>query len=278
MIKLADILELIKFKVSLFVALASGAGYTLNGGRLDSYFFVLILLVFISSAGAAVVNEAIEFKEDSLMRRTCKRPICQGIVSKETGFLIGGFLTILALLFFWLFFNEQVALVSALTFALYNFIYTPLKKITVFAILIGTIPGALPVLGGALAASGSITAGALSLFAIMIFWQVLHFSGLAALYRDDYTRAGFKIGLDSQRLGFYKVFVPVSVFGFLLGNFSLVVSKPNFLGFFLIFMTQISSVVSIFYLLKNGNTESSVIAVKNLSLSLLCILIISLLV
>ncbi len=272
--KLSTLSQLIKFRVSLFVALTSGCGYLTNGGLISAEFFLVMLFAFISSSGAAVANEALEVREDSIMRRTRERPICTGKVSKEVALLTAGVLTVTSSLGFLLKFNPHVAFLSILTFLLYNFIYTPLKKITIFAVLIGTIPGALPVLGGALATGNTISLQATTFFCVLIFWQVLHFAGLGALYSSDYEAAGFKIGLNERTKKFYLILTTLCSMGFIFCNLYLIYLKPNFFSFFVIFITQVSSAISVFFLLKNLNQESSVLAVKNLSFTLLCLIIV----
>jgi protoheme IX farnesyltransferase len=83
------------------------------------------------------------------------------------------------------------AAVAAATWATYLFAYTPLKRRTPLATLVGAVPGALPPVIGWAAARGSLDAGAFVLFAILFLWQVPHFLAIAWLYRDDYARAGF---------------------------------------------------------------------------------------
>jgi protoheme IX farnesyltransferase len=83
------------------------------------------------------------------------------------------------------------AALAALTLFTYLAIYTPLKRHTPFATLVGAVPGALPPVIGWAAAQRSLEGGAFVLFAIVFLWQVPHFLAIAWLYRDDYARAGF---------------------------------------------------------------------------------------
>jgi protoheme IX farnesyltransferase len=68
-----------------------------------------------------------------------------------------------------------------------------MKRISPLAIPIGAFPGALPVLIGAVAIEGEITAFALTLFTIQFFWQFPHFWAIGWLGFDDYKKAGFKL-------------------------------------------------------------------------------------
>jgi protoheme IX farnesyltransferase len=60
-------------------------------------------------------------------------------------------------------------------------------------LLIGAIPGALPPLGGWVAATGNVGTEGMLLFAILFFWQLPHFLSLSWMYKTDYTRGGYKM-------------------------------------------------------------------------------------
>jgi protoheme IX farnesyltransferase len=81
--------------------------------------------------------------------------------------------------------------VALATWLSYLFAYTPLKRRTPLATLVGAVPGALPPVIGWAAAQGRLEPGAFILFAIVFLWQIPHFLAIARLYRDDYERAGF---------------------------------------------------------------------------------------
>ena len=87
--------------------------------------------------------------------------------------------------------NVLSAVVALATLASYAAVYTPLKRRTSFATVIGAIPGALPPVIGWAAADGTLSQGAWILFGILFLWQLPHFLAIAWLYRDDYARAGF---------------------------------------------------------------------------------------
>jgi protoheme IX farnesyltransferase len=85
------------------------------------------------------------------------------------------------------------ALVTAVTATLYLFVYTPLKLVTPFCMVVGAIPGALPPVTGWVAARGELGAGAGVLFSILFLWQLPHTLAIARLYQDDYARAGIRV-------------------------------------------------------------------------------------
>ena len=90
----------------------------------------------------------------------------------------------------------------------------------------GAVPGALPILGGWTAATGSLDPGGWALFGILFFWQLPHFLALAWMYREDYRRGGFKMLGDRdpagrqprrQSLLYAVALVPTSLLPALLG-------------------------------------------------------------
>jgi heme o synthase len=81
--------------------------------------------------------------------------------------------------------------VALATLLSYVVVYTPLKRRSSFATVIGAIPGALPPVIGWAAATGTLSRGGWVLFGIVFLWQLPHFLAIAWIYRDDYARAGF---------------------------------------------------------------------------------------
>jgi heme o synthase len=143
------------------------------------------------AAGASVLNQVMERDTDALMQRTRARPLPSGRLgvaeARAFGLLLSasGLATLL-----WLC-GTLAAAVALATWASYLFVYTPLKRRTPLATLVGAVPGALPPVIGWAAARGRLEPGAFILFAIMFLWQVPHFLAIAWLYRDDYARGGF---------------------------------------------------------------------------------------
>src|SRR5262249_51662996 len=89
-------------------------------------------------------------------------------------------------------------LLGAIALFLYVLVYTPLKRRTVHALLVGAIPGAMPPLLGWTAGSGALSAGGLALFGVIFFWQIPHFISIAMFRRNDYRAAGIKV-LPNER-------------------------------------------------------------------------------
>src|SRR2546430_4536399 len=89
--------------------------------------------------------------------------------------------------------NTLSAILAAITVMIYIFAYTPLKRASTANTAVGAIPGAIPPVIGWAAARGAIDAGAWSLFLILLLWQLPHFFAIAWMYREDYSRAGFRL-------------------------------------------------------------------------------------
>src|SRR5690606_21752524 len=102
-------------------------------------------------------------------------------------------LVLLGLVHLQLFADSVTAALVALTVVTYVFIYTPLKRRSWTATLVGAIPGALPILAGWTAGGGGMTAPGMALFAILFLWQMPHFYALGWIYREDYRRGGFRL-------------------------------------------------------------------------------------
>ena len=127
------------------------------------------------------------------MERTRRRPVAAGRVTPAEARLFALALAVLGLLDLALATNVAAALVALATLVGYAAVYTPLKRRTPWATIVGAVPGALPPVIGWTAARGAATAEAWVLFGIVFLWQMPHFHALSWLYRDDFQRAGLPL-------------------------------------------------------------------------------------
>ena len=194
--------DLIKFNISILVMVTSYIGYYLGLRSRDLFMieyeswytlFLLLIGTFLSSSGAGVMNQYMERNYDSKMERTKTRPIPNNDISSRNALFIGLFLCFVGPFFLYYFINFLTCLISFSTIFIYLFIYTPSKRYTSFNTIIGSIPGALPPVGGWAAATGNISSESLMLFSVLFCWQIPHFLSLAIIYKDDYSRGGFKM-------------------------------------------------------------------------------------
>ena len=189
---ISDYWELTKPEISLLVTISALAGFLLGSpDTIDGWLLGLALAGTTLCAGAGgVLNHYMERKYDALMRRTAKRPLPSGRIAAKTALRYGLLLMLLGLGTLW-FTNLLTIGLAALTLVLYLAAYTPLKRHTQYNTLVGTIPGALPALGGFTAATGTVGAAGWTWFAVLALWQIPHFLSLAWMYRRDYARANY---------------------------------------------------------------------------------------
>ena len=193
--KLKDYIEISKPGILILVLVTTGLGFIL-AERSFAHIYTLLITLFgttICAAGAGALNHFLERDIDTRMERTKNRPIPSGRLSASEGFAYGVLCTLAGCsLLAW-----QVNLLSGflalMTTFLYTIVYTPLKRMTWLNTAIGAIPGALPIMGGWVAATNHLSIEAWILFAIMFAWQHPHFFAIAWMLREDYHRGGFKM-------------------------------------------------------------------------------------
>jgi protoheme IX farnesyltransferase len=189
------IMELAKARLSLLVTFSSAFGYALGtAGRVD--WLVLIALVaggFFISASAGSINQILERDLDGLMSRTKKRPLPTGMVSISYAVWTAVVFLLLGTVLLLVYTNILATFLALLSFVLYSFVYTPLKRVGPIAVFVGAIPGAMPPLLGWVAATGSISHEALIIFGIQFIWQFPHFWAIAWVSAEDYAKAGFRL-------------------------------------------------------------------------------------
>jgi protoheme IX farnesyltransferase len=189
----ADWLELTKPRITLLVVFTALVGFAsaAAGSPWTALLIAALAGTGLVAGGASVLNQVMERATDALMHRTRTRPIPAGRIRPADAVLFGALLSLGGLALLASACGPLSALVALTTWASYLFLYTPLKRRTHLATLVGAVPGALPPVIGWAAAQGRLEPGAFILFAIMFLWQVPHFLAIAWLYRDDYARGGF---------------------------------------------------------------------------------------
>src|SRR5947199_7282787 len=201
--RVLDLAELVKARLTLLVLLTTAAGFYL-GARSPVNYAALFHVVFgtaAAAAGAAALNQWWERKLDALMCRTRTRPVPAGRMRPAEALALGLVLSIFGVGYLAVSCNALSATLAAVTILIYIFGYTPLKRASTANTLVGAIPGAIPPVIGWAAASGAVDAGAWSLFAILLLWKLPHFFAIAWMYRDDYSRAGFRMISSDDRSG-----------------------------------------------------------------------------
>ena len=193
-VRAADVWALGKPRVSVMVFTQSLGGMWLSPmplvlGPTLLALFGICLVVYAANA----LNMYLERDVDGLMSRTRTRPLPAGTMEPEVALRIGIATSVLAVGVLTFGVNPLTGLLSAFSLVLYVLAYTPMKRRTTLALLVGAIPGAAPPLLGWTAATGRIDPGGLALFLILFLWQIPHFHAISIFRRDDYVRAGLKV-------------------------------------------------------------------------------------
>jgi protoheme IX farnesyltransferase len=189
-----DLLELTKPRVTTMVVVTAAGGLWVDGARPPWPVVAATLLgTALAVAAAGVLNCWMERDTDRLMARTRRRPLAAGRVAPRVGLGFGLALGALSLPVLWIGANLGAALLAQLALWSYVGVYTPMKRRSPDALVVGAIPGAIPPLIGGAAATGALGDGALALAAILFFWQVPHFLAIALRRRAEYAAAGLRV-------------------------------------------------------------------------------------
>ncbi|MDQ3698777.1 MAG: heme o synthase [Gemmatimonadota bacterium] len=193
--RIAPYLELAKPRIVAMVAATAAAGYYMSAPPAAWWPGLVHAMIgtALVAGGASALNQVAERDVDALMLRTARRPLPSGRVSAAAAAVLAWACAAAGIAYLTLFTNVLTAALAAGTLAAYVGLYTPLKRLSPFALLVGAVPGALPIVGGWTASGAAIDARALGLFAILFLWQVPHFLALAWIYREDYARAGLRV-------------------------------------------------------------------------------------
>ncbi|NND94723.1 MAG: protoheme IX farnesyltransferase [Flavobacteriales bacterium] len=191
-----DYVALAKPRLASLVIVSSVLGYGLATGLAAwqwSQALALIIGGFLVTGGSNGLNQVIERYSDIKMNRTKDRPIAAGRLSASQGLVFSSLISLLGLWTIWNFTNFNAFILALAALVSYAFIYTPLKKVTPWAVFVGAFPGAIPPMLGWIAATGEFGLEPGALFAIQFIWQFPHFWSIAWVLDEDYSRAGFRL-------------------------------------------------------------------------------------
>ena len=232
-----------KFRLSFLVILSALSGYLFAGGKDWVEITYLMLGGTLVTAASNGANQIWEKDIDKLMKRTANRPLPMAWISVKEALLICIFSLLLGTYLLYLI-NLKSALLGLGAFVLYVFAYTPLKQITPWAVFVGAIPGAVPPLLGAIAATDKFGLLPGILFFVQFTWQFPHFWAIAWVLHEDYQKAGFFLLPSSsgksrnsafQIASYSLALIPFSLAPWLLGwtgSLSLIVASVLGAAFF----------------------------------------------
>ncbi len=188
-------LELTKPRLSSLVLFTALVGFVAGANGPIDILVLLHLLVgtMFVAGGANAFNQVVEREYDARMQRTRNRPVPSGRLKPVEALRFAVVISVIGLAELLVGVNLIAAFFGALALALYVFVYTPLKRITIHNTLVGAVVGAIPPMMGWVAARGEVGVGGWLLAAILFVWQLPHFFSIAWIYRDDYQRGGFRM-------------------------------------------------------------------------------------
>lgn len=195
--KLRDYAMFMKFRLASLVVISAAIAFAAASKELDwAKMGWLVLGGFLVTGASNGFNQIIERDLDKLMGRTQNRPLPQERMSVAEALVLASITGIAGVIILWVFMNPLSGLLGLLALILYTVVYTPLKRITPFAVFVGAFPGAIPPLLGCVAATsgfGSVPLIGWILFAGQFIWQFPHFWAIAWVLDEDYKKAGFRM-------------------------------------------------------------------------------------
>ncbi len=194
--KLRGLAVLFKLRLASLVVFSAALGY-LFGVPAGAFSWSAILGLCVAGTlltGASnAFNQVLEVREDGLMKRTESRPLVRGVLSPSEAVVAAFLAAGVATLMLWLQFGALTSILGFISLFMYVALYTPMKKLSSWAVFVGAFPGAFPPMLGYVAATGQFDLGAGLLFAMQFMWQFPHFWAIAWVLDEDYERAGFRL-------------------------------------------------------------------------------------
>jgi heme o synthase len=207
---LSCLVQLTKPGVTRLVMATTLFGAIIAPGSVDYARLLWALLGTVLVVGSAnALNMYLEADVDALMSRTRARPLPSGRLAPEVALWFGLALAVVGLPILALLVNALTALIGAIALVSYVCAYTPLKRISPLAVWVGAVPGAAPPLMGWTAMSGTLDVAALSLFSLLLVWQVPHFHAIAVFRQSEYERAGLRVLPSVHGLAYTKLVIVI---------------------------------------------------------------------
>lgn len=216
--KIRSYVHLLKPGITISNTLSAAAGFLLAVSVMGAFdglkFLGLIVGIAAVIGSACVANNVLDRKIDARMKRTKRREVVMGVVSGRAALVYSALLAVLG-------FGVLIALTNVLTVILgvvayisYVALYGWAKRTTIWSTLIGTLPGALPLVAGYTTLTGRLDLAAITLFLMMVLWQMAHFYAIAMFRRDDYEAAGLPVWSVKRGLASTKrhLFIYVGLF------------------------------------------------------------------
>ena len=221
-----------------------------------------IMAVALGSGAAGALNCWYEADVDSIMSRTCLRPIPTGKLTRREALIFGTITSFVSEVALYIFSNFMAAFLLALTISFYVFVYTIwLKRKTPQNIVIGGAAGALPPVIGWSIGTGGISIEPIVLFLLIFIWTPSHFWALSLFKSDDYRKANIPMlpvtsGIETTKkniLVYSILLFPIALAPFYLKFLGLI-----YLSFALPLSTYYILVCFKLFKAKDGEKEKSI--------------------
>lgn len=192
--KLSAYMTFFKTRLALLVVFSAIIGYYI-GAEAPTVINAVMLGVagYLLTAGSNGFNQVMEKDLDALMKRTMKRPLPVGTMTVPEGLILASAAAIAGITILFVWFNTLSGILGVLAIFSYVALYTPMKRVSPWAVFVGAFPGAIPPMLGYVAATAKFGPEPGILFAIQFIWQFPHFWAIAWKAHDDYSKAGFKL-------------------------------------------------------------------------------------
>jgi protoheme IX farnesyltransferase len=214
--KVLAALDLFKLRLTFLVVVSCILSYAMG---VDSWEFSklgwLILAGFLLTGGSNGANQVLERQWDALMHRTKNRPLPTQRISPIAAWFVSVSAAASGIFILFYFLNTASGILGFAAFLSYAFVYTPLKRVTPWAVFIGAFPGAIAPMIGYVAATNEFGLEAGILFAVQFMWQFPHFWAIAWVSHEDYNRGGYKL-LPFNGMPDIKTAFQIMVYSFFL--------------------------------------------------------------
>jgi protoheme IX farnesyltransferase len=188
-----DMVALTKPRITAMASLVAAGAMLLAGAipLLDGALAVMGIAMAV--AGAGVLNMLVESDVDALMERTRDRPLPSRRLDPIWALVVGVSLSGASLPILWAVGGPLPTALTAFSLFVYVFLYTPMKRKSPWALVVGAVPGAMPALMGSSVVSGRFDIAGTALFVVVFLWQLPHFLAIATYREREYTAAGHKV-------------------------------------------------------------------------------------
>jgi len=215
----------------------------------------------LAAGGAHAINMVVDRDIDALMERTKDRPLVTGVIQPGEALLFAGVLEVAAFALLWWQVNLLSAVLATSAMLFYVFVYTLwLKRRSEQNIVIGGAAGAVPVLVGWAAVTGSLSWAPIVLFGIIFVWTPPHFWALAIKYKDDYAAA--KVPMLPVTSDMRSVGIKIVAYTLLLWALTLAFDPIADMGAIYLVSALVLGAVFTWYAVQVLRTESPAVAMR----------------